>query len=107
MNLDIRSHIINNFKGDDINTLKDAINDNETVTLNGNLKRQLQVAMYGLTEDHNAKLKATPISKIEATSQTNYYDYLSTTTNRFNIEYRSNNSDNQLNKKDIKNKTIK
>ena len=27
MNMDIRSHIINNFKGDDINTLKDAINE--------------------------------------------------------------------------------
>jgi hypothetical protein len=32
----------------------------------------------------------------------NYYDYFSTPTNRFNIEYRSNNSDNTLNKKDIR-----
>lgn len=32
----------------------------------------------------------------------NYYDYLSTPTNCFNIEYRSNNSDNPLNKKDIR-----
>ena len=39
MNLDIRSHIINNFKGDDINTLKDAINEsiknNDEITLPG------------------------------------------------------------------------
>lgn len=39
MNLDIRSHIINNFKGDDINTLKDAIEEsiknNDEITLPG------------------------------------------------------------------------
>ena len=39
MNLDIRSHIINNFKGDDITTLKDAINEsiknNDEITLPG------------------------------------------------------------------------
>lgn len=39
MNLDIRSHIINNFKGDDINVLKDAIEEsiknNDEITLPG------------------------------------------------------------------------
>ncbi len=39
MNLDIRSHIINNFKGDDINTLKEAIEEsiknNDEITLPG------------------------------------------------------------------------
>lgn len=39
MNLDIRSHIINNFKGDDINILKDAIEEsiknNDEITLPG------------------------------------------------------------------------
>lgn len=39
MNLDIRSHIINNFKGDDINTLRDAIEEsiknNDEITLPG------------------------------------------------------------------------
>ena len=37
MNLDIRSHIINNFKGDDINTLRAAIEEsienNDEITL--------------------------------------------------------------------------
>lgn len=39
MNLDIRSHIINNFKGDDIHVLKDAIEEsiknNDEITLPG------------------------------------------------------------------------
>ena len=39
MNLDIRSHIINNFKGDDINILKNAIEEsiknNDEITLPG------------------------------------------------------------------------
>lgn len=39
MNLDIRSHIINNFKGDDINILRDAIEEsiknNDEITLPG------------------------------------------------------------------------
>ena len=39
MNLDIRSHIINNFKGDDINVLRDAIEEsiknNDEITLPG------------------------------------------------------------------------
>lgn len=39
MNLDIRSHIINNFKGDDVNVLKDAIEEsiknNDEITLPG------------------------------------------------------------------------
>lgn len=39
MNLDIRSHIINNFKGDDINTLRAAIEEsienNDEITLPG------------------------------------------------------------------------
>lgn len=39
MNLDIRSHIINNFKGDDINTLREAIEEsiknNDEITLPG------------------------------------------------------------------------
>lgn len=39
MNIDIRSHIINNFKGDDINILKDAIEEsiknNDEITLPG------------------------------------------------------------------------
>lgn len=39
MNIDIRSHIINNFKGDDINVLKSAIEEsiknNEEITLPG------------------------------------------------------------------------
>lgn len=39
MNLDIRSHIINNFKGDDINVLKNAIEEsiknNDEITLPG------------------------------------------------------------------------
>ena len=39
MNLDIRSHIINNFKGDDINVLKEAIEEsiknNDEITLPG------------------------------------------------------------------------
>lgn len=39
MDLDIRSHIINNFKGDDINTLKkaidEAISNNDEITLPG------------------------------------------------------------------------
>ncbi len=39
MNLDIRSHIINNFKGDDIKVLKDAIEEsiknNDEITLPG------------------------------------------------------------------------
>ena len=39
MNLDIRSHIINNFKGDDINVLWDAIEEsiknNDEITLPG------------------------------------------------------------------------
>ncbi len=39
MNLDIRSHIINNFKGDDMNTLRAAIEEsienNDEITLPG------------------------------------------------------------------------
>ena len=39
MNLDIRSHIINNFKGDDTSVLKDAIEEsiknNDEITLPG------------------------------------------------------------------------
>lgn len=39
MNMDIRSHIINNFKGDDINVLRDAIEEsiknNDEITLPG------------------------------------------------------------------------
>lgn len=39
MNIDIRSHIINNFKGDDINILRDAIEEsiknNDEITLPG------------------------------------------------------------------------
>lgn len=39
MNLDIRSHIINNFKGDDINVLREAIEEsiknNDEITLPG------------------------------------------------------------------------
>ena len=39
MDLDIRSHIINNFKGDDINVLRDAIEEsiknNDEITLPG------------------------------------------------------------------------
>ncbi len=39
MNIDIRSHIINNFKGDDINTLRAAIEEsianNDEITLPG------------------------------------------------------------------------
>ncbi len=39
MNIDIRSHIINNFKGDDINVLRDAIEEsiknNDEITLPG------------------------------------------------------------------------
>ena len=39
MNLDIRSHIINNFKGDDINILRNAIDEsiknNDEITLPG------------------------------------------------------------------------
>lgn len=39
MNTDIRSHIINNFKGDDIDTLRDAIEEsikeNDEITLPG------------------------------------------------------------------------
>ena len=39
MNLDIRSHIINNFKGDDINVLRDSIEEsiknNDEITLPG------------------------------------------------------------------------
>lgn len=39
MNIDIRSHIINNFKGDDMNTLRDAIEEsiqnNDEITLPG------------------------------------------------------------------------
>ena len=39
MNMDIRNHIINNFKGDDIQTLKDAIEEsireNDEITLPG------------------------------------------------------------------------
>ncbi len=39
MNLDIRSHIINNFKGDDIQVLKEAIEEsiknNDEITLPG------------------------------------------------------------------------
>lgn len=39
MNIDIRSHIINNFKGDDIHVLRDAIEEsiknNDEITLPG------------------------------------------------------------------------
>ncbi len=39
MNIDIRSHIINNFKGDNINTLREAIEEsiknNDEITLPG------------------------------------------------------------------------
>lgn len=39
MNTDIRSHIINNFKGDDINTLRaaieESIEENDEITLPG------------------------------------------------------------------------
>ena len=39
MNIDIRSHIINNFKGDDINVLRNAIEEsiknNDEITLPG------------------------------------------------------------------------
>ena len=31
---------------------------------------------YGLTDNYISELKTTPITKIEATTQTNYYDYL-------------------------------
>ena len=66
-----------------INTVNSAINlantigTSETETLNGNLKRQLQVAMYGMTEDQRTTLEATTITTIEAATSTNYYNYLS------------------------------
>ena len=66
-----------------INSVNSAINlantigTAETETLNGNLLRQLQVAMYGLTEDNISSLKSTTITSIEAATETNYYDYLS------------------------------
>ena len=53
MNLDIRSHIINNFKGDDINVLRDAIEEsiknNDEITLpiqfNGKLKATISISL--------------------------------------------------------------
>ena len=66
-----------------INSVNSAINlantigTAETEILNGNLKRQLQVAMYGITEGQKATLETTTITTIEAATSTNYYDYLS------------------------------
>lgn len=66
-----------------INTVNSAINlantigTSETETLNGNLKRQLQVAMYGMTKDQRTTLEATTITTIDAATSTNYYNYLS------------------------------
>lgn len=66
--------------------LANTINAAETTTLDGNLLRQLEVAMYGLTEDYITSLQSTTITTIEAATSTNYYDYLSALATNNGIE---------------------
>ena len=64
MNMDIRNHIINNFKGDDIETLKDAIEEsikeNDEITLPG-----MGVFFEIVWQDANDELKNEILKIIE------------------------------------------
>ena len=64
MNMDIRNHIINNFKGDDIETLKDAIEEsireNDEITLPG-----MGVFFEIVWKDSNDELKNEILTIIE------------------------------------------
>ncbi len=65
MNLDIRSHIINNFKGDDSKAIKDSIEEsiknNEEITLPG-----LGVLFELLWSDSDDELKEKILNIIES-----------------------------------------
>lgn len=65
MNLDIRSHIINNFKEDDINTLRSAIDEsiqnNDEITLPG-----MGVFFELLWQDSSEEMKEEILKILEA-----------------------------------------